>query len=100
MTRHDVEFTPNGYLVLQAEVAQQFFPSDLLVALRRGVELWLLPTRGPSAGGLILKQRNPRGDRSVLVRETLADEPHCGVRPAFWDDANGALRVALVTDDA
>ena len=95
-----MEFTDNGYLVLRAEVAQAFFPGDVLVALRRGVELWLLPTRGAAAGGLILKQRNLQGDRSVLVRETLADESHTGIRQAFWDDANGALRVALVTEDA
>lgn len=100
MTRRDVEFTANGYLVLQAEVAREFFPFDVLVALRRGPELWLLPTRGAAAGGLILKQRNPRGDRSVLVRETLDDEVPDGIRPAFWDDANGALRVALVNHDA
>jgi hypothetical protein len=36
----------------------------------------------------------------VLVRETLDDEVPDGIRPAFWDDANGALRVALVNHDA
>lgn len=92
----EVEFTDQGYLVLQAEVAQEFFPFDVLVALRRGPELWLLPTRGAAAGGLILKQRNLRGDRSVLVRETLDDDVPLGVRSAFWDDSNGALRIALV----
>jgi hypothetical protein len=100
MTRRNVEFTSSGYLVLQADVAQEFFPFDVLVALKRGAELWLLPTRGAAAGGLILKQRNPRGDRSVLVRETLDDQVPEGVRPAFWDEANGALRVALVSSDA
>ena len=98
--RREVEFTDHGYLVLQAEVAQEFFPFDVLVALRRGAELWLLPTRGAAAGGLILKQRNLRGDRSVLVRETLDDDVPHGMRPAFWDAANGALRVALADADA
>lgn len=96
----EVEFTDQGYLVLQAEVAQEFFPFDVLVALRRGPELWLLPTRGAAAGGLILKQRNLRGDRSVLVRETLEDDVPLGVRSAFWDDGNGALRIALVNAGA
>ena len=100
MTSREVEFTEQGYLVLHAALAQEFFPFDVLVALRRGPELWLLPTRGAAAGGLILKQRNLRGDRSVLVRETLDDAVPAGVRPAFWDDANGALRVALVAGDA
>jgi hypothetical protein len=36
----------------------------------------------------------------VLVRETLDDVIPHGTRPAFWDDANGALRVALVEPDA
>ncbi len=99
MTR-DVEFTEQGYLVLTADDAHEFFPFDVLVALRRGPELWLLPTRGAAAGGLILKQRNLRGDRSVLVRETLDDAVPIGRRPAFWDAANGALRVALVESGA
>ena len=30
-----------------------------------------IPLRGPSSGGLLLKQRNPAGDRAVLVREVL-----------------------------
>lgn len=98
--RREVEFTDHGYLVLQAEVAQEFFPFDVLVALRRGPELWLLPTRGAASGGLILKQRNLRGDRSVLVRETLDDAVPLGVRQAFWDAANGALRVALAEPGA
>jgi hydrogenase maturation protease len=99
MQRCDVQFTAAGYLVLDADVAKTYFPGDVLVALRRGPELWLLPTRGAAAGGLILKQRNAQRDRSVLVRETLNDEVHEGVRDAFWDDSNGALRVALVPRD-
>lgn len=43
---HSIEFTERGYLLLEAEVAQRFFPQDGLVALLRDGELWLLPTRG------------------------------------------------------
>jgi len=92
----EVLFTSHGYLVLQAEVARTYFPSDTMLALRRERELWLLPTRGAAAGGLVLKQRNLDGDRSVLVREVLDDAPITGPRAAFWDESNGALRVALV----
>ncbi len=50
-------------------------------------DLWLIPLRGPPrSGGLLLKQRNPpAGDRSLLVREVLADRPPVtGDRKAFW----------------
>jgi hypothetical protein len=95
MPARDVLFTSKGYLVLEADVARRYFPGDTMLALRREQELWLLPTRGAAAGGLVLKQRNLDGDRSVLVREVLQDAPILGARPAFWDEANGALRVAL-----
>lgn len=97
MPSPDVLFTSHGYLVLKAELARTFFPGDTLLALRRDRELWLLPTRGAAAGGLVLKQRNTAGDRAVLVREVLEDEPILGLRQAFWDERQGALRVALVS---
>ncbi|MEZ5215039.1 MAG: hypothetical protein R2705_13885 [Ilumatobacteraceae bacterium] len=91
-----VEFTGEGSMRLTAEVAQAYFPSDALVAVPRGDELWLMPLVGPEGGGLLLKQRNPRGDRSVLIWEALPPEsPPVGTRTAIWDAANGALRVSL-----
>lgn len=90
-----VNLTAQGYLQLPADLARRHFPSDLLVALAHGPELWLLPTRGPGAGGLLLKQRNASGDRSVLVAELLPPGTAPGERPAFWDERNAALRVAL-----
>ena len=53
------------------------------------------PLRGPRSGGLLLKQRNPAGDRSVLVRETLGDRIPIGRRSAHWDDEQAALRIPL-----
>jgi hydrogenase maturation protease len=95
-----VELTASGYLVLEAHVAQTFFPNDTLLVMPRSRELWLLPTRGAAGGGLLLKQRNPSGDRSVLVSEVLGDQLGAtvpvGRLPAFWDASQGALRVALV----
>ncbi|MFV9507250.1 MAG: hydrogenase maturation protease [Oscillochloridaceae bacterium umkhey_bin13] len=90
-----VELTAQGYLHLPAEVAGRYFPQDVLVALTRNQELWLLPTRGPAAGGLLLKQRNARGDRSVLIWELVPAGTPPGARPAHWDDAHGALKVTL-----
>jgi hydrogenase maturation protease len=91
-----VEFTADGSLRLTAEVARTYFPSDALVAVARGDELWLMPLIGPEGGGLLLKQRNPRGDRSALIWEALPPgSPTVGARNAIWDDAGGALRVSL-----
>lgn len=98
MTTAQIELTAHGYLVLAAPVARAFFPNDTLLAMPRGQELWLLPTRGPGGGGLLLKQRNPAGDRSVLVREALNDRHPVGRLPAFWDDQAGALRVAMLAE--
>lgn len=92
----DVLFTSHGYLVLRAEAARAYFPSDTVLVLKRNRELWLLPTRGAAAGGLVLKQRNLDGDRAVLVREVLEDAPVIGTRPAMWDERQGVLRVALL----
>ena len=62
---------------------------------RAPIQLWLIPLRGPRSGGLLLKQRNPAGDRSVLVRDVLGDRELSGVRRAYWDAEEGALRIPL-----
>jgi hydrogenase maturation protease len=90
-----VEITAEGYLRLDAALAASRFPSDALAAVPRDGELWLYPLRGPSSGGLLLKQRNPAGDRAVLIHELLADGFPAGVRAAFWDDEHKALRISL-----
>jgi len=91
----EVEFTANGYLHLPGEIAGRYFPSDALVALVRGPEMWLMPTYNSASGGLIMKRRNGRGDRTVLIWEVLQMRAMDGLRPAFWDEKQGALRVAL-----
>ncbi len=90
-----VEITADGYLRLGAALAASRFPSDALAAVPREGQLWLYPLRGPSSGGLLLKQRNPAGDRSALVREVLGDRFSSGVRTAFWDDEHKVLRIPL-----
>ena len=54
-----------------------------------------MPLVGPESGGLLLKQRNPAGDRSTLIWEALPPDAANGQRSAFWDDHNGALRVDI-----
>lgn len=88
-----VEFTADGYLRLDASLAASRFPSDAVVAMVRDGDLWLIPLRGPRSGGLLLKQRNPAGDRSLLIREVI--DGRVGVTGAFWDDAQKSLRIPL-----
>ena len=91
----EVNFTENGYMHISADMAQTYFPQDVLVAIPKGRELWLFPIRGAAAGGLLLKQRNLKGDRSVVIWELLPPNMPPGPRPAFWDDRQKVLRVAL-----
>ncbi|MCE9516281.1 MAG: hydrogenase maturation protease [Mycobacterium sp.] len=90
-----VELSEDGYLRMAAALSAGRFPSDALAAVPRDGELWLFPLRGPSSGGLLLKQRNPAGDRAVLVHEVLGDGFRAGVHAAFWDDEHKALRIPL-----
>ena len=98
MSEWTVELSGDGYLRLSAALAERFFPHGVLVPLVKPGEWWLLPTRGAAAGGLLLKVRNPAGDRAVLIRELLEESGQPvrpGVLPAAWDDRAGALRVRL-----
>ncbi|MEM9554053.1 MAG: hydrogenase maturation protease [Acidobacteriota bacterium] len=95
MASLELRLTEHGSLHVPAELAHRLFPADLAAPVLRGRELWLYPTRGAGGGGLILKQRNPAGDRAVLIWEELPKGTPAGPLPAFWDEARGALRVAL-----
>lgn len=95
MQKLQIEITEQGYLHLSAEIVQTYFPNDVLIVLVRPPEFWLMPTRGPEAGGLLLKQRNRQGDRSVVIWEALPPDTKPGVRAAFWDEQRGALRALL-----
>ena len=92
--RWELEYTNAGYLLIPAELATRVFPHGTVVVTVRGDELWLLPIRGANAGGLLLKQRNPAGDRAVLLAPLLPERVIAGSWPAYWDEAEGALRIA------
>jgi hydrogenase maturation protease len=95
--RVEVEITDQGSLHLSNLVADTYFSTGTLLVQVKTPEMWLLPTRGPGGGGLLLKRRNAAGDRSVLISEHLPDNFVPGAHLAFWDEAQGALRVALAT---
>jgi hydrogenase maturation protease len=61
----------------------------------KGPEMWLMPTHGHASGGFLLKWRNVQGDRTVLIWEATEMRALEGSRIAFWDEHQGALRVAL-----
>jgi hypothetical protein len=94
-----LELTSTGYLHIPAEEAVRF-PTGTAIALVRGEELWIMPVSHPGAGGLLLKLRNSRGDRSVFVQELLPEGVPPGVRTAVWDDKLGALRIPLLCSSA
>jgi len=64
--------------------------------IERDGQVYLLPLRGPVAGGMLLKQRNLRGDRVMLAIDFLAGlgiDPFAAEREfgARWDADAGAL---------
>lgn len=95
MPQFVLEINDQGYIVVPEKVASEHFPEDVCVAVRRERELWLLPINGAGSGGLLMKQRNAAGDRSVLVWESLPQDWGPGTYPAFWDPREGAMRIEL-----
>jgi hypothetical protein len=90
-----VYFTADGKLVMPAALASEYFPASVFVGERNGEILWLYPLKSLVSGGLILKQRNPVGDRSVIIWEVVGRDVEEGWRPATWVAARGGLRVVL-----
>lgn len=93
-----LELTSTGYLHIPAEEAVRF-PTGTAIALVRGEELWVMPVSHLGAGGLLLKLRNSRGDRSMFVQEILPEGVPPGIRDAVWDDQYGAFRIPLFRSD-
>ncbi|WP_460810867.1 hydrogenase maturation protease [Nocardioides salsibiostraticola] len=90
-----VEITEDGYLHVPAALAARWFPQDVCVARMEGPDLDLVPLAGSGYGGLVLKQCNAAGDRSLLVSEVFAFAPAIGRFPVRWDEASGSLRVLV-----
>ncbi len=93
-----VELSATGYLTIGAAVAAKHFPADVLVARMDEGDLWLLPLQSAGNGGLVLKQRNAQGDRSLLIHEVLDFVAPAGKFKVEWVSQRGALRVHLGRD--
>lgn len=92
----EVTVTADGYLHLDHDLARRRFPADVLVARMTPDEsLELVPLQGIANGGLVLRQRNPRGDRTVLIHEVFGFASRPGTYAASWDPEDGCLRVSL-----
>jgi len=98
--RYDVELTSSGYLYLTAALASARFPNDAVLATVEAGNLILWPTSGASTGGLLLKQRNPAGDRCVLISEVIPPDTPPGMKQALWDENRFRLTVELMAASA
>lgn len=88
-----------GSIYIGARVYARYLGNlESLVLLRRDDTLLLLPVHHAAAGGLLIKIRNPRGDRVVHAQEFLRghgiDERLEWTVPVRWD----AEAAALVAD--
>nr|WP_085956031.1 hydrogenase maturation protease [Kineosphaera limosa] len=98
-----VELTAAGSLHLDAQTAAAHLPSNACVASYTDGVLTLLPLVDAGHGGLVLKQRTPAGDRSVLLSEVLGFvdlEALAGSYPLEVDERGGMLRVRLAGAEA
>jgi hypothetical protein len=88
-----------GNFYLSREICETYLPGVLSVALMvRDEEVMIVPLIGQSAGGLLLKQRNARGDRVIHAQEffrsrNLPEEFEARTVPVRWSREAAALAV-------
>jgi hypothetical protein len=87
-----------GSIYLDRDLCQRFLPNvSCVAAMVRDGQVYLLPLRGPAAGGMLLKVRNARGDRVLHADEFLrtlgisADAPERSVRTRWDSEAAGLV---------
>lgn len=69
---HQARIGDGRVLLTRATCERYLAGSGSAVLLEREGQVFLVPLGGPSAGGLLLKQRNAQGDRVLLAEEFLA----------------------------
>ncbi|HEY1313773.1 MAG TPA: hypothetical protein VGE92_07845 [Steroidobacteraceae bacterium] len=89
-----------GNFYLPREICDTCLPNVTAVALLwRDGEVLIVPLTRESAGGLLLKQRNSRGDRVIHAQEffrshNLPEEFELRSIPAHWSQDSAALVVS------
>jgi len=89
-----------GNFYLSREICETYLPGVLSVALLvRDEEVMIVPLIGQSVGGLLLKQRNARGDRVIHAQEffrsrNLPEELEARTVPVRWSREAAALVVS------
>lgn len=64
----------DGRVVLSRETCEEYLRGATTAALvERDGQAYLVPLSGPTAGGMLLKQRNARGDRVLIATDFLAE---------------------------
>ena len=88
-----------GNFYLPREICDTYLPGVVSVALLlRNDEVMIVPLAGQSAGGLLLNQRNARGDRVIHAQEffrnkNLPEELEVRTVPVHWSPDSAALVV-------
>lgn len=95
MKKLECQITETGYLQIPKEIAEKYFTTGAVIAIIREQHLLVMPVNYVGAGGLILKYRNAKGDRSVFISEILPDDVDYGPRFVTWDEEVLALRIPL-----
>lgn len=89
----------NGRVLLPHDTYERYLPGiHTAVLVEREGQVYLMPLLGPTAGGMLLKQRNPQGDRVLMAADFLherglgqfSDDRQFGVR---WDASVSALLI-------
>lgn len=85
-----------GSIYVEADVYTRYFTGlESIILVRQDEKLLLLPVRHAAAGGLLLKVRNPQGDRVVHAQEFLRDQgidEHQELTlSVHWDSRSAAL---------
>ena len=89
-----------GNLYLSQEICDTYFKGVVSVALLlRDDDVMIVPLTQESAGGLLLKQRNARGDRVIHAQEffrnkNILEEFDVRVMPVHWSPDSAALVIA------
>ena len=92
-------FIGDGRVVVPVATYELYLAGASSAALvERDGQIFLVPLHGPTAGGMLLKQRNAQGDRVLLATDFLAErgrgrftpERSCTVR---WVAEAGGLLI-------